>query len=65
MSRAAGDYLPRGRVPRDPGGRNLHVGIASGRRSVTGVPRALHNIGAGAREEDILFRDAIIGHHRW
>ena len=33
-------------------------------RAVTGVPLVIHNIGAGAREEDILFRFAIIGHYR-
>jgi hypothetical protein len=31
---------------------------------VTGVPRVIHNIGAGAREENIVFRYAIIGHFR-
>ena len=29
-----------------------------------GVPLVVHNIGAGAREEDILFRYTIIGHYR-
>jgi len=30
----------------------------------TGVPPVIHNIGAGAREENIQFRYAIIGHFR-
>ena len=64
MSRAAGDYLPGDIVSWDLGGRILHIGIVSDRRSVAGVPLVLHNIGAGAREEDILFRYAIIGHYR-
>jgi len=64
MSRAAADYLPGDIVSWDPGGRILHIGIVSDRRSAAGVPLVLHNIGAGAREEDILFRYAIIGHYR-
>jgi uncharacterized protein YijF (DUF1287 family) len=28
------------------------------------VPLVIHNIGAGTREEDILFRYTIIGHYR-
>ena len=45
------------------GGGILHIGIVSDRRAA-GVPLVLHNIGAGAREEDILFRYTIIGHYR-
>jgi hypothetical protein len=33
-------------------------------RQSTGTPLVVHNIGAGAREEDILFRYTIIGHYR-
>ena len=42
----------------------LHIGIVSDRKAVTGTPLVIHNIGAGTREEDILFRFAIIGHYR-
>jgi len=63
-SGVAGDYLPGDIVSWDLGGRVLHIGIVSDRRSATGVPLVLHNIGAGAREEDILFRYSIIGHYR-
>jgi uncharacterized protein YijF (DUF1287 family) len=48
----------------DLGGNILHVGIVSDRKAVNGVPLVIHNIGAGTREEDILFRFAIIGHYR-
>jgi uncharacterized protein len=61
---AAGDYLPGDLVAWDLGGGVLHIGIVSDRKAVTGVPLVIHNIGAGAREEDILFRYAIIGHYR-
>jgi uncharacterized protein YijF (DUF1287 family) len=64
ISRTASDYLPGDIVSWDLGGRVLHIGIVSDRSSVTGVPWVVHNIGAGAREEDILFRYAIIGHYR-
>ena len=48
----------------DLGGGILHIGIVSDRRAASDVPLVLHNIGAGAREEDILFRYTIIGHYR-
>jgi uncharacterized protein YijF (DUF1287 family) len=64
VTRAATDYLPGNVVAWDLGGGILHVGIVSDRRAVTAVPLVLHNIGAGAREEDILFRYTIIGHYR-
>lgn len=48
----------------DLGGGTLHVGIVSDRRSAAGVPLILHNIGFGAREDDLLLRYRIIGHYR-
>jgi uncharacterized protein YijF (DUF1287 family) len=42
----------------------LHIGIVTDRRTPAGVPRVVHNIGAGAREEDILFSYTVIGHYR-
>jgi uncharacterized protein YijF (DUF1287 family) len=41
-----------------PNGR-LHIGIVTGSRSV------VHNIGAGAQEEDVLRAWRIIGHYRY
>jgi uncharacterized protein YijF (DUF1287 family) len=60
----ASGYLPGDLVAWNLGRGILHIGIVSDRASVTGVPLVVHNIGAGAREEDILFRFAIIGHYR-
>jgi uncharacterized protein YijF (DUF1287 family) len=64
VSAQAADYLPGDLVTWDLGGGIPHIGIVSDRRSVTGTPLVIHNIGAGAREEDILFRYAITGHYR-
>lgn len=58
------DYLPGDIVAWNLGGGIQHIGIVSDRRAATGVPLVIHNIGAGTREEDILFRYAIIGHYR-
>ena len=51
---AAGDIV----AWRLPGGL-YHIGI------VTEPPYVVHNIGRGARREDILFAYPIIGHYRW
>jgi uncharacterized protein YijF (DUF1287 family) len=64
LSAASSDYLPGDIVAWNLGGGIQHVGIVSDRVAVTGVPLVIHNIGAGAREEDILFRFTIIGHYR-
>jgi uncharacterized protein YijF (DUF1287 family) len=41
-----------------------HIGLVSDHRTASGVPLVIHNIGAGAMEEDILFRFEITGHYR-
>ena len=47
-----------------PNGRP-HIGIVSDRRSPDGArPLMIHNIGGGAREEDVLFGWRITGHFR-
>ncbi len=61
---AAADYLPGDIVAWDLGRGILHVGIVTERKAPTDTPLVVHNIGAGAREEDILFRYRIIGHYR-
>jgi uncharacterized protein YijF (DUF1287 family) len=58
------DYLPGDLVAWNLGGGVLHIGMVSDRKAVSGVPLVIHNIGAGAREEDILLRFRIIGHYR-
>lgn len=47
------------------GGNLPHIGIVSDRRSAQGRPLIIHNIGAGAREEDALFDHRITGRYRW
>lgn len=42
-----------------------HIGIVSDRQSAAGVPLALHNIGAGTQEEDVLFAYVLTGHYRY
>jgi hypothetical protein len=46
------------------GGGVTHIGIVSNRSSVDGVPLIIHNIGRGAKEENILFAFRIIGVYR-
>ena len=45
-------------------GRLPHIGIVSDRLGVDGTPLVLHNIGAGTREENVLFAYPITGHYR-
>ena len=60
----AADYRPGDVVSwKLPNGLD-HVGVVSGARD-GGRPLVVHNIGAGAREEDVLFAWALTGHYRW
>ncbi len=45
-------------------GNLTHIGIVSENRQSDGVPLIIHNIGAGAKEENILFSFEITGHFR-
>jgi len=45
-------------------GKLTHIGIVSDRQA-GGVPLIIHNIGAGAREDNILFAYPVTGHYRW
>jgi uncharacterized protein len=63
-TRDAANYLPGDIVAWNLGRGVLHIGIVSNLKTADGTPAVIHNIGAGAREEDILFRYAIIGHYR-
>jgi len=62
--RDAAAYLPGDIVAWDLGRGLLHIGVISDLRTAAGTPLVVHNIGAGAREEDILFRYTVIGHYR-
>ena len=64
LSSQPGDYLAGDIVAWDLGGGTLHIGIVSELRAENGTPLVVHNIGAGAREEDLLFRYRILGHYR-
>lgn len=64
-STSADGYVPGDVVTwRLPSG-SAHIGIVSDRTSPAGTPLILHNIGRGAREEDVLFSFEITGHFRW
>lgn len=65
VGQAAADYQPGDIVTWDLGRGLQHIGIISDRRSREGTPLALHNIGQGTRDEDILFRWPILGHYRF
>ena len=46
--------------------RNLtHIGIVGDKRTASGVPLMIHNIGAGTQEEDMLFKFDVTGHYRY
>jgi uncharacterized protein YijF (DUF1287 family) len=61
---AQADYLPGDIVAWDLGRGILHIGIVGDATSENGSRYVIHNIGVGAREENILFRYRIIGHYR-
>lgn len=65
VTREAGAYRAGDIVTWDLGRGQTHIGIVSDRQSATGEPLILHNIGAGTREEAILFRFPITGHYRF
>ena len=64
ITKEATDYRPGDLVTwRLPDG-HPHIGIVSD-RSADGRPLLVHNIGAGAKVEDILFAFTITGHYRY
>jgi uncharacterized protein YijF (DUF1287 family) len=59
------DYQPGDVVMWALGNGRPHIGIVSDRHSEDGVrPLVIHNIGWGAREEDVLFEYRLTGHFR-
>lgn len=56
-------YLPGDVVAWRLDGGLFHVGIVSGKKSGA-IPLVVHNIGRGAREENVLFAYTVIGHYR-
>jgi uncharacterized protein len=65
ISRDPRDYRPGDIVTWTVAARLPHIGLISERRSASGTPLVVHNIGRGAVEEDILFSYPITGHYRY
>lgn len=63
-TRNAADYRAGDLVTWMLPGNLPHIGIVSDRKSLTGTPLIIHNIGNGAREDNILFDYPITGHYR-
>jgi uncharacterized protein len=60
------DYLPGDVVAWDLGGGVLHIGVVTDEIDAsTARYRVVHNIGWGARLEDVLFSWRVIGHYRY
>ena len=64
VSPVAKDYLPGDLVTWKLTSKLDHIGIVSNRTTADGRPLIVHNIGAGAQLEDVLFGWAITGHYR-
>lgn len=66
VSKLAGDYEPGSLVTWMLPGNLPHIGMVSDRKvQATARPLIIHNIGAGPKEEDILFAYPITGHYRY
>ncbi|WLR92282.1 DUF1287 domain-containing protein [Shinella zoogloeoides] len=66
ISDNGGDYRPGDIVSQMLPGNLPHIGIVADERSADGArPLVVHNIGAGARLEDVLFAYSITGHYRY
>ena len=64
VSKNAADYKPGDIVTVMVGGKLPHIMIVSDRKSAAGDPLAIHNIGSGTQEEDVLFAYPLTGHYR-
>ena len=64
VSKNAADYKPGDIVTVMVGEKLPHIMIVSDKKSAAGVPLALHNIGSGTQEEDVLFAYPLTGHYR-
>ncbi len=66
ISSEAGSYRPGNIVTWTLPGNLPHIGIVTAQMSeTTGNPMIVHNIGAGPKLEDMLFRYTITGHYRY
>lgn len=64
ISKKAEDFAPGDLVTWNIPGELPHIGVVSDRKSPSGVPLIIHNIGRGAQEEDVLFEFTMTGHYR-
>ena len=65
VTKEAKDYKPGDFVVCSLPNELIHIMLVSTKLTDAGVPYIIHNIGAGAREEDRLFEFKIEGHFRW
>lgn len=65
VSRAVKDFQPGDIVSWRIAGRLPHIGIVSDRKARDGTPLIIHNVGAGPKEEDVLFAYKMTGHFRF
>lgn len=66
ISEKGADYRPGDIVSQMLPGNLPHIGIVADERTPDGSrPLVVHNIGAGARLEDVLFAYPITGHYRY
>jgi uncharacterized protein len=66
ITQNSADYKPGDVVAWDLGDGNWHIGLVTNIRSnLTQNYKVVHNIGSGARVEDILLAWTIIGHYRY
>ncbi|MDR1890263.1 MAG: DUF1287 domain-containing protein [Zoogloeaceae bacterium] len=66
QNKSAPDYRPGDLVTQTVAERLPHIVIVSDKRSADGQRYlVIHNIGAGAQEEDSLFKFPITGHYRY
>lgn len=65
LGTSAADWQPGDLFTSLVGGKLPHTGIVGDRVASNGNPLVIHNIGSGAREEDVLFAHRLTGHFRW
>jgi uncharacterized protein len=59
------DYQPGDIVTWDLGGGQQHIGLVTNIRANADRLAIAHNVGSGAKVEDVLFRWKVIGHYRY
>lgn len=65
ISQDPDDYSPGDLVTWVVGGNLPHIGIVTDRKSASGAPMIVHNIGRGPELEDMLFAYTITGHYSY